>query len=290
MRRLLLTGIAFTALIAGSAMAADLAPRPVYRAPVAVVAPFTWSGFYLGIQGGSGWGTSEWNTTSVTDCTPAGGCAAFASEAQSASYNLNGWHGGGTAGYNWQIGQTVLGIEGDISAANINGRGDCTAANNSFFFSNMVKNVGEGVVSSCHTDLKWLATLTGRVGFAVDHALWYVKGGIAWAHFNQDITSAALQAAVGSFSISSASFSTTRTGGTFGVGVEYAFWDNWSAKLEYDYMDFGTESLTYAQPVLVAGQPFSIHTVTTDIRERVHVVRAGINYRFNWAPAPVVTK
>ena len=102
---------------------------------------------------------------------------------QSASIPLSGWHGGGTIGYNLQLGQVVLGVEGDISRANIDERGDCTAA-----FGTL--GVLQGVTSSCHTNVDWFATLTSRVGVAVDHALWYVKGGLAWTHFDEDVTSA----------------------------------------------------------------------------------------------------
>ncbi|HKM55194.1 MAG TPA: hypothetical protein VJY33_17425 [Isosphaeraceae bacterium] len=127
MKKLLLTGVAFTALVTGSAMAADQA-APAFRRPVLVEAPFSWSGFYIGIQGGAGWGATDLNQTSVAVSglgfpTPATPVTNF----ESASYPLNGWHGGGTAGYNWEIGQLVLGVEGDISAANINGRGNCTS-------------------------------------------------------------------------------------------------------------------------------------------------------------------
>jgi outer membrane immunogenic protein len=133
--------------------------------------------------------------------------------------------------------------------------------------------------------------LTGRAGFAVDHALWYVKGGVAFAHFNHDITSGSALLAVadpGLVSGSSASASETRTGATFGVGVEYAFWGNWSAKFEYDYMDFGTKNITFAETFIFEGAPVAL-TNTMDVRERVQVIRAGLNYRFNWG-IPVVTK
>jgi outer membrane immunogenic protein len=217
MKKLLLAGASFAALVAGPATAAADSAAPVYRRPVAMVAPWTWSGFYLGVQGGAGWGASDGNATSSSAVDSEGFSSAI--PLGSASYPLNGWHGGGTIGYNWQIGQTVLGVEGDISGSKIDGRGDCTNAVGTLF-------VVRGT-SSCDTNMTWFATQTARLGFAVDHALWYVKGGVAEAHFNHDITSSVVGVglaralvAFGGFSGAAASLSETRTGGTFGVGVE----------------------------------------------------------------------
>jgi outer membrane immunogenic protein len=278
MKRSLSGGVLLcAALMTVSATAADFG-APLYRAPV-VAAPFAWNGFYLGIQSGAGWGATDLNTTSASVIFPPEASGTVPTNFQSASYPLNGWHGGGTIGFNWQTGPVVLGVEADVSGANIEGRGDCTSA------------VGFGSVlntnSSCHTSMSWLATFTGRAGFAVEHALWYVKGGVALAHFNHDITSgsAILEIVKPADSGAAASASETRTGGAFGVGVEYAFWSNWSAKLEYDYMDFGTRSLTFAQTFVLTGAvgPTASFINTMDLREQVHVIRAGLNYRFDWA-------
>ena len=86
-----------------------------------------------------------------------------------------------------------------------------------------------------------------------------------------------------------ATLSENRTGGTIGIGVEYAFLSNWSAKLEYDYMDFGSRNLTFLGTP--CGGVSAITCVNNEsVRETVSVVRAGVNYRFNWGGGPVAAK
>jgi outer membrane immunogenic protein len=110
----------------------------------------------------------------------------------------------------------------------------------------------------------WLA---GRIGYAWDRWLGYVKGGAAWAHdthriFNIGIVPEVLDAAA----------TVTRWGWMVGAGIEYGLAPNWSAKIEYDYMDFGTDRVTFTR---AAGAPFAL-----DVEQKVSLVKAGINYRF----------
>jgi outer membrane immunogenic protein len=144
-----------------------------------------------------------------------------------------------------------------------------------------------GLNCSRSSKLGNFATIDGRVGFAVDRALVYVKGGAAYGHFTHN-TSAEFNffndvpgsVPVGVFN---ASATDNRWGATAGVGIEYAFARNWSAKLEYDYLDFGTRTVTLNGTVT---NPFDNSTsslsVSDRIREQVSVVRAGVNYRFDW--------
>jgi outer membrane immunogenic protein len=208
MKKLLL-GTAMSLVMAAGAAAADLMPAPAYTKAPPPPMPM-WTGFYLGIEGGTGWGTTADTFTAsqfpggpLLTTTPVG---PFQS-----SFGLNGFHGGGTAGWNWQHGPVVLGIEGDISAADINGTGDCTQVFGNF--------------SGCRTKLTGFGTLTGRLGIAIDHALVYIKGGGAWAHFDHSVLTSSLTAA---------SIGDNRSGFTVGTGIEYAFWHGWSAKVEYD--------------------------------------------------------
>src|ERR1700674_2037360 len=185
MKKLLL-GTAMSLGMMAAASAADLGPAP---APIYTKAPlpaWSWTGFYLGLQGGAGWGTTEDSLTASQDCV-AGVCGAITPVTAfpglfRSSYGLNGLHGGGTAGFNWQAGPGVFGVEGDISAANIDGTGDCTSV-----FSGSVNGVGGTTVASCHTKLTGFGTLTGRLGATIDHALVYIKAGGAWAHFNHAV-------------------------------------------------------------------------------------------------------
>ena len=98
----------------------------------------------------------------------------------------------------------------------------------------------------------------------VDHALLYVKGGVAWAHDKYSIDN---------FLRGSASGSETRTGWVFGGGVEYAFTHNWSGKVEYNYMDFGTKSVDFCD---------SNDCLPFDVPQRIHAVKVGVNYKFDW--------
>lgn len=159
MKKFLLASV--VALAAGSAIAADLPTRaPIYKAPIA--AAYNWTGFYLGINGGGGWGRTTW-----ADPTPGTG-----------SYNTTGWLIGGTAGYNWQAAGSplVLGIEADIDAANIKGSGnsiDCL------------------VLRDCQTRTTWLATARGRAGYAMDRWLAYITGGAAFGNIKASSSSTA---------------------------------------------------------------------------------------------------
>jgi outer membrane immunogenic protein len=278
MKKLFLASVAMVALSAGSsALAADMPvkARPLPPPPP----PWSWSGFYIGVQGGGGLGTTDDNLLSIQQCNAAGVCnptqvlnpPGLARD----SYLLSGWHGGGTIGWNWQTGPIVFGVEGDISGSNIEGTSGCSQGITAFF---------SGKVSSCSTKMTWFATATGRLGFAIDHALLYVKAGGAWAHFDRNTNTGFVSAAPSGVAFSAPTVGENRSGFTFGAGIEYAFWGNWSAKLEYDYMDFGTKTFSF-----LTTQPPAGNTVnsTFEDRERVHVVRAGLNYRFNWGKAPV---
>ncbi|MGO9699716.1 MAG: outer membrane protein [Xanthobacteraceae bacterium] len=148
MTRLFVAGVALVALT-GAALAADLPPGGspyYYRAPYALPA-FNWTGFYIGVNGGGGFGNSAWDTTS--------------------SFSTTGGLVGGTIGYNYQMGPAVLGAEGDIDWSNIKGTtttGACPAG--------------------CTTSDSWLSTLRARLGYAADRFMPYVTGGGAFGNIN----------------------------------------------------------------------------------------------------------
>jgi outer membrane immunogenic protein len=124
MKQSVLRSVALATLLVTPAMAADLPLKtPAPPAPV-----FSWTGFYIGLEGGAGLGTTENSATAFQVCR-AGVCGPvipfLPAGAARSSYGLSGWHGGGTAGYNWQTGPVVLGVEGDFSGANIQGSSDC---------------------------------------------------------------------------------------------------------------------------------------------------------------------
>jgi outer membrane immunogenic protein len=183
-----------------SAHAADM-PRaaPVYKAQPAAQT-YDWTGFYLGINGGYGFGRSSWSD-------PAAG-------ANSGRFNTSGGTLGGQLGYNWQTGPAVLGLETDMNW--INAKGSSSAGG-------VCLTDGAG---QCQTKQSWLGTTRARVGYAFDRWLPYLTGGVAYGDIRADQANG--------------SSSTTKTGWTAGGGVEYGIDRNWSAKLEYLHVDLGT--------------------------------------------------
>jgi len=256
MKKLLLAGIAGVAFVAGApAHAADLGRRPAY-APPPVVAPvpiFSWSGCYIGGHIGGGWARKS---VSASELAPG---ISFAG-------NTIGFLGGGQVGCNYQFAPNwVIGIEGDGSAADIKGEATTTVL---------------GITGTARAKTDWLASVTGRLGWAAGPWLIYAKGGVAWAgdKYSADIP-------VFDEHIEA---SETRTGWTVGGGVEWAFWNNWSAKLEYDFYDFGTRSVAFTGTI--GGIPEVVPGI--DIKQRLNAVKFGINYRFDWGKgkAPVVAR
>ena len=167
---------------------------------------------------------------------------------------------GGQIGCNYQFATNwVAGVEGSGSWANIKGSSDP-------FFS------GKAVFNA-KTD--WIATATGRIGYSFDRWLVYAKGGAAWAGDKYEMP--------GTFAFTPFNYtgSETRTGWTIGGGVEWVFWQNWSAKLEYAFYDFGTRSLDLIDPGLVGALSGPDQS---SIKQRIQTVTFGINYRF-WTGA-----
>lgn len=187
---------AFTATIllawGGCALAAD----PVYEEPLPVVASvYDWSGAYVGLQAGYGWADAD-----VT---------IFTNPAFVGSFDLDGGFVGGLAGYNFQSGNFVYGIEGDINKSWIE----------------LDEEDADG-------EIDWFGSVRGRVGYAWDRTLLFGTAGIAFAHGEMSSALVGIDDDV--------SF----TGWTAGLGAEHAFTDNWLGRAEYRYYDFGTEDIT----------------------------------------------
>ena len=181
-------GVLFAAPCAG---AADLSVAPLYKAqPSQVSQAYDWTGLYIGVNGGGGWGRSRWDASGISN-------------------NLSGGLVGGTAGYNWQFGRTVLGIEGDLDWARLQGTGNSALC-----------------PAGCTTSDTWLSTVRGRLGYSFDRVMPYVTGGLAMGD---------IRATTPGF----AGASNTNAGWTIGGGVEVALPGNWSAKAEYLHVDLG---------------------------------------------------
>jgi opacity protein-like surface antigen len=193
--------------------------------------------------------TTTTTTTVVTTTTQtvAGGVIGSAFSDQS-----DGILGGGQVGCNYQFNpQWVVGVEGDFSAAGISGDTEGPFL------------IGQAF-SALQAETKWIASLTGRVGYAFDRFLFFVRGGGAWAHQRYDSRGFAGMP----FDFTG---SDTRSGWTVGAGVEWAFLGNWSAKVEYDYYDFGATSVSLNGP---------LGMIPGNITQRIQAVTIALNYHF----------
>jgi outer membrane immunogenic protein len=237
---------------AGSAFSADLPGRP-YEPPQVMPVPVVagWSGAYVGVHIGWGSADKDWAQTSP---------AAFAAGGNSASFTADGIIGGGQIGYNWQMGNWVFGGEVDISGSGMSG--DATQSFTPTWRSN--------------THINWLGTVTGRVGMVWDRVLLYAKGGFAWAdedHFQQFTPAGGVATEV-------SRINNTHTGWIVGAGVEVALWANWTGKIEYNYVDLGTETgLTFTN---AAPAPGARATDIWSIDQQIHMVKFGANYHFHY--------
>jgi outer membrane immunogenic protein len=238
MKRALLIALGLVTLAALPASAADLGRALPTKAPPMAAEPiWNWTGFYVGVNGGYGWATST-HTDALGRSTN--------------GFRQNGGLIGGTVGYNWQTVPVVLGVEGDLDWARINGSTPgCFSGN-------------------CFTNMQAFGTARGRLGYAFNNWMPFVAGGAAFADVR-----------AGQDGFAGTATDQWRTGWTIGGGVEAMFAPNWSAKIEYLYADFGTSAATSYTPV---------GGIATGATERnVNIVRAGINYHFNWG-GPVVAR
>jgi opacity protein-like surface antigen len=294
MKRILM-GVAavFPMLAATGAYAADLAARPYTKAPVIVEPGYNWTGFYAGLNGGYSWGRANTTIAPFATIFPT---AAFAPFRQ----DVNGGLGGGQIGYNWQIDRKwVLGLEGDIQwtgerssslLTSVGPRYGSTAIGLPFPGPGPDFNAIVTQTANLAYDLQWFATFRGRAGVLADpQTLLYATGGLAVGDFKYSAqTTTSIQVfgpGLGGttpngpplvLAGAAASSSDTRVGWTVGAGVERKFSPNWSGKLEYLYLDFGSKAY------------FAGTANQADVSFRDHIFRAGINYEFN--PVPVVAK
>jgi len=263
----------WSACLAGALMVTPVvgADLPV-KAPVPVVAPISWTGFYLGGTVGGGWQDVK---TSYA-ATPGNFTALFAAAITdgalpaTTSQNSNGILGGLTLGYNVQSGTIVYGLEGDWSWTNF--RATSTVNTNIGFYP--------AITTVTETKTDWLATVRGRLGvLAAPQGLLYVTGGLAIGEVKGSTSVTPVGCAANAF-CSAGSASDTRVGWTVGAGGEYAFAQHWSAKLEYLYYDLGSISYS-AQEISPAFLP-ALAGSTLAVRSTVtgSIVRAGLNYRF----------
>jgi outer membrane immunogenic protein len=199
------------------------------KAPAPYAIPYSWTGLYAGVHAGAGWGTVESNVDLGGFTLPI------------SSHEINGPLAGLQIGYNYQMGWALIGLEATGSWSDIKGTTPCLFG-----------------IASCTTKTDWMASVAARFGGLVgNNMLVFVKGGAAWAHDKYDANILGLI---------TTSASDTRVGWLGGLGAEYRFDPRWSAVIEYNYMDFGTESENFSG-------------VAVNVDHKQHLIKAGLNFK-----------
>jgi outer membrane immunogenic protein len=274
--RVILGSVAALAMIS-SASAADL---PIKAAPAPVMAPvWNWTGFYIGINGGYSWGRSS---RDLNFFNPLNGV--IIATGTGGGRDMNGGLFGGQIGYNWQASNWVFGVETDAQWTGQKGSTTvlCPVVG---CFPTAVP-AGTGVAATLTDKLEWFGTFRGRLGVTVTPSvLLYATGGAAYGSLKTDLGLSGFTAA-GVPVVAGGSTSSTKFGWTVGAGIEAMFSPNWSAKIEYLYMDLGSISNSVVLPT-AGGFPLGAN-VTSRVTD--NIIRAGINYHFSAGPGPVVAR
>lgn len=273
----LATLLAATCVLAsGSAFAADLSVRKAVPAVVAAPAPFSWTGFYVGLNAGYAWSN---NSTSY-DYLLAGGAAdlpeflAASGFPTGFSNTAGGFIGGGQIGYNYQVGTIVMGLEADIQYVN-----QKSESGYAVFLSD-----ADGFSTTAigtQSQINWFGTVRARLGLAMDRALVYATGGLAYGNVETasgilgsgvDFTDGPITAVYGGTS------SKTMVGWTIGGGLEYAFTNNLTLRGEYLYYDLGKTSYSMVGGTNTPDNEFLGASVSHKVTG--NLVRAGVNWKF----------
>ena len=257
------------------AWAADLPVGPSYypAKPFPPPAIYDWTGIYVGGNVGGGM---------LTDSVSQNGSS-------SAGFNLGGSGnlrpagviGGGQIGANYEFAPWVVGIEGSWDASGIQGNTliACSACKVSVPVGTPPVATPMSIPNERFTSqAQWVAALTGRVGYAANDWLFYAKAGGAWmdVRYTEDLLAGGLKAAsiAAGTTVATQVLTDTRSGFTVGVGIEFGLVENITGKIEYDFYDFGSKNYNFS-----AITPVSVSS-------NLHVLTAGINYKFNWSGGP----
>jgi outer membrane immunogenic protein len=243
-------------IIGGSALAADLPPpmAPPPRAPamyVPVAPPFSWSGFYIGGNLGAAWNSGG----SVSDTFN----STFTGSGQTTKFT-----GGGQVGVNYEFyNGVVVGAEAMFNWIP-NTTNTVNVLNN-----NTLNGIAGPNTATATLNSRWLTTATGKLGYAWNTVLLYGKAGGAWVGANNP------NLTINGVPTTLSGSTTNNFGWTAGVGVEWAFAGNWSARAEYDFIGLQSQSLT----VPATGGAFAGDTINFNNRN-ISLLTVGLNYRF----------
>ena len=248
--------IVATMALASPASAADMAPAPGYYPPQQAYPPaiYDWTGLYFGGHLGAGM---------LEDTYTQGATTPLLANGTTTNVHPLGVLGGGQIGVNYEFAPWVIGAEGSYTVSGINNNNTATS---------LEPATGVRMTSAP----RWLAAATVRAGYAANTLLFYVKGGAAWMHvdYTEDIL-------VGGVTFSTSRLMQNRAGFVVGGGLEYGMTENLSAKLEYDFYDFGSANYTFnvGDPG-AGGAPVAM---PASIKSDINVLTVGLNYRFTWS-------
>jgi outer membrane immunogenic protein len=241
--------VAAAGVTATAAFAADLpvpaGPAPAYYPPPP--AHYNWTGFYFGGNVGVGLLQDKVTATTTTALLNAG---------TATNVSPYGVIGGPQVGLQYEFAPVVVGVEATWTSSAITG-------------NYSTPSLTVGTAEQSQSEVHWYSTVVGKLGFAANDLLFYAKGGGAWMRV--DYTQTTL---VGGTVAVQQLITDTRNGWTAGAGVEYAFNENLSARLEYDYLGFGTKNYNFTN-IQAGGLPVSI-------KSDMQMLTAGLNYRFYW--------
>ena len=225
---------------------------------------YNWTGFYLGGNVGV---SAGYDPLTQTSAFPPGPISVI----NQSSHDPFGAIGGVQAGYNWQSGSMVLGVEGDFQFSGQTSDPTCLT-----FCDFNFQNPSNIQFDSVKQSIGWFATLRGRVGYAAGPALFYLTAGAAVADIKTDYSTS-------QFARFAGTASDTKTGLAVGGGIEGALYGNWTAKIEYLYLDYGSISDSFSYTA-GGGAPV-VSVVAGSVHD--HTARLGLNYRFG-EPVPKV--
>lgn len=237
--------VAVSTITANAGSLTQPAADPVIAAPAPVKNAASWAGGYVGASLGYGWGDSKFTDIDGYNATD-----------ETFSFDPDGWFGGAQAGYNWQNQNLVYGIEGDLGYLNIAG----SASQPSSPADDTVGSISGGAY----------AGLSGRLGYAQNNTLFYLKAGGVYSDGKRKINDPCNTGSCGGGLISGSK--TVGFGYQVGAGIEQALNDNWSVKAEYLYFDFGKETIRGRAP---GGSDFNYKANLS-----ASTVKLGVNYRF----------
>jgi outer membrane immunogenic protein len=234
MRKTAILAALATIVSGGTSFAADM---PTKAPPLAPATVFNWNGFYVGGYAGLTTGRDDWFFPSARTAT---------------SPDTSGALAGGQIGYNYQAGNWVVGVEGDGAWTNFDGQSACP-----------------NVSANCRAEGNWIASVTGRLGYAWSNVLVYGKGGAAWVNEEYFVRFPATPI------FDEHTGSQTQLGWTVGTGLEFAVSQNWVGRVEYDYINLGS-SPTYTFTRINTGAVVELLNTKQDF----HVFKLGVSYLF----------